>query len=152
MVEEAFLDSLSHAFYRHVLEHFPEWRSFAEFTRDDVSEGRSVLFKVPQPGGDRFLYISTEGDEVTISFDKWHCHEGAWLEDEEPAVEANIARRSIELIDDILNEREVLVVRFQNGTWTGSTLQAATDEIEPTAGEVARVLSWRGTFDRLVTT
>ena len=150
MLEESLLDCLSRTLYRRVLERFAEWISFAEITGDDVSEGRSILFKVPQPGSDRFLWVSTEGDEVTISFDKWHCHESAWLEDEEPTVDANIARRSIELIDDILSESEVVVVRFQNGTWTGSTLQAATEIVEPASGEVVHVLSWRGTFNRLV--
>lgn len=152
MVDEALLDYLSCTLYRLVLERFPAWHSFAEIIGSDAGGGRSILFKVPQPGSDRFLWISTEDGEVTISFDKWHCHENAWLlEDRENDVEVTIVRRSLELIEDILNEQEVVVIRFQNGTWAGSNLQAATDDVDSASGEVAHVLSWRGTFDRVIT-
>jgi hypothetical protein len=130
--------------YQRLLERFPTWHRFAEIAGDEAS-------KVPQPGSDRSLWISTEDDEVTIGFDKWHCHESAWLGDDEASVEADIVRRSIELIEDILDEREVVIVRFRDGTWVGSNLEAACDEIEAISGEVARVFSWRGTLDRVIT-
>lgn len=155
MVDETLLDYLSRTLYRGVLERFPEWHSFAEIAEDDAGDGRSILFKVPQPGSERFLWISTEDGEVTISFDKWHTHESAWLGDQENdvdvTVEGNIVRRSLKLIEDILNEQEVVVVRYRDGAWAGSALQAATDDIEPISGEVTHVFSWRGTFDQVIT-
>ncbi len=151
MVDEALLNRLALSYTGACWNVFRRGINSLRQRKTRPTRGETFVFKIPQPETDRALWILTECEEATIGFDRWHCHESAWLEDEESATKANIVQRAIELIEDILTEREVVVVRFKDDAWVGSTLQPASDRIESIHGEVAQVYSRRGTFSRLVT-
>ena len=101
---------------------------------------------VEQPGTGRALRIRTDDDEITIGYDMWHTHVGAFMGiSDSEAIELAVAD-----IRSILAEQSVIVVVYRDGKWTGSSLEDADSAIAVKPGSITHVYSWRGTHDRVL--
>jgi hypothetical protein len=100
---------------------------------------------VEQPGTDRALWIRTDAGEITVGFDMWHTHVGAFMGiSDAEAIELALAD-----IRSIVAEESLIVVVHRHGKWAGSRLKNALNTITATPGATTNVYSWRGTHDRV---
>jgi hypothetical protein len=63
------ISDLPEAFARALLPRFPEWEAHAVTVRDEETGANHLEVEVPQQDSDRFLYMSTADNEITIGFD-----------------------------------------------------------------------------------
>jgi hypothetical protein len=139
------LDDFSRSFAEALLRTFPE---FAPHATND----RGVLLIELSPGVSRpdcAFYVSTDGDEITVGLGIFHTHID-WP-----------ARNPGELWGDpiafirALTADELLIVnRFRDGKWAGSTTITAAEALGPieiAPGDTAHVRSWSGAADRSIT-
>ena len=101
---------------------------------------------IEQPGTDRALRIRTDDNEITIGYDMWHTHVGAFMgiSDSEAVELASADIRSI------IAEQSVIVVVYRDGKWAGSSLEDADSVIAVKPGSTAHVYSWKRSHDRVL--
>lgn len=146
-------DPVSRSFVAFVAAHRPDWLRHARLEeRSRPGEGFCEIAFPPSPGHPAAdpLLVSTDGEEVTISFGPHHVHVEAPDLDED----RDGWREAIGRVDAILAE-EVAAVSI----WSGPRLRLSfLDEAanlplyreEPEGDHVLRIQSWRGTHDRAV--
>ena len=120
------------------------FREFPEFERLARADGRTLLLELTPPGGSSrgSLWVSTDGDEVTIGFDRFHQHFG-WSE----APNDEAFGQALALLREILEERQVVGVVMEGAEWRESMLlePGAWPDVAPK--QWAYLRSWRGTYD-----
>jgi hypothetical protein len=129
---------------------FPEWRKLATVDPPGALLPGALGVEVPSPRDNaKLLYIDTDVDEVTISFDMWHSHYGQWS----GVAEAESFQEAIQFIADLIEEEVAVLVKTRGGEWVASQLLYQNDAVPPLKpGEEMRVVSWRGGRDRVYTT
>ena|SRR5579862_6717552 len=113
------MGDLSKAFILVLFSRFPEWEPHAIALRDEETGADYLQVKVPQEGTDRFLYLSTADDEITVGYDHWHTHIGTFLG---LSVDESVAQ-AMTMIESFLNEETVVTVCRRDGVWIGSGLE-----------------------------
>jgi hypothetical protein len=94
------------------------------------------------------FYISTDNEEVTVGFDRYHSH-FKW-----PAEYSDWRVNPLTFIDALLHDRIVVKVGEKAGKWTGSSVLEADEEPELSGMEkdhVVTLRSWSGRLDRVYT-
>jgi hypothetical protein len=119
---------------------------FTNVNAQNENETDFTFAVIPTPNQNAVdpLWVSTEDDEITIGFDKYHLHLGACQEEEE-----RIFKESLEIIDQIRND-ELVVASWWVGQQFVSSMLCVTDEpsLKPEEGYTLRIRSWSGSKDR----
>jgi hypothetical protein len=79
MLDRNLLNGLSRSFADSLCREFSEWEQFGELLPDSDEGGAAMKVTVKQTGTDRALQIRTDDGEITIGFDMWHTHLGAFM-------------------------------------------------------------------------
>ena len=139
---------------------FPEWR---HYVRRCPSYERTVALRLelPTPAEAQVEYglsLSTQGHEITISFDAWHQHL-TWMHAQRPESPENKARSvwrcAEQVLDDLCAERTVVASWWFESHWRGSQCAPAGSPLEEPDHSYSnrrRVRSWKGTFNENVRT
>jgi hypothetical protein len=141
MLDRSQLNKLSAAFADRFFSVYPEWELFAT----KLDEGMFEVF-VPQAGTDRQLWVSTQDNELTIGFDHWHEHLGAFL----GLSDADAIEQTMEGVRSIVQEDLVVLISFRGGKWVKSTKRKPFEPLVIEPGGTTHVYSWRGTHDRIL--
>jgi hypothetical protein len=147
MLDRNSLNPLSRSFAESLFQDFGEWEKCAELLADAEGRGGSAMeVTVEQPGTDREMRIRTDDNEITIGYDMWHMHVGAFMGiSDSEAVELALAA-----IRSIIAEQSVIVVAYRHGKWAGSSLED-TDSIIAVKPDLRQhVYSWKRTHDRVL--
>lgn len=137
------LNELSREFARALFTAFPDWEPFARIVSDDTTGTDHLEVEIKQDGTDRVLHLSTVDNEITIGFDRWHTHVGPFLGLTTPESVAG----AMTIIETFVTEQTVVKVSYQDGVWTGSSLQYLADPGAPEPHASTEVYSWRRTYD-----
>jgi hypothetical protein len=141
------MNEFSERFAHALLDRYPAWR---EFIRKPQGEDQTdaLYLDVPRGKGDAvMLAITTEQDEVTVSFDGWHDHFGCW-----PGVtEEEAFSSALDTIDAIVRDQSLAVLVTRDGAWKWSSVIAPGEHVEIEKDEVAQITSWSGRFDQSIT-
>jgi hypothetical protein len=154
------LNVFSRRLLKSLLAKYPDWMSYAKvggiYPEQDPVEWGTLLIRVPRPVSDgTTLEIATsagEPQEVTISFGGTHRHCGAWdgeyasSNERETATLAEALRCTHALVD----ERLVARCMLKDGEVTSGGFFPPAGlawAFSVDVGRVARVRSWRGTYD-----
>ncbi|MBX3500350.1 MAG: hypothetical protein KF889_12955 [Alphaproteobacteria bacterium] len=144
------LDTSSRAFADRLFQAFPEWRAFARVDGENGAATGHLVVEVPPTPQSRMtegLCVSTAGEEVTVFVEAYHQHfwwptGDADADDDDP----------IAFIREVLAESLVVVSWWNEGEWLASTVQPASEAVEPWEGRERathmRVRSWNATFDK----
>jgi hypothetical protein len=124
--------------YERVLQAHPEFRPYVQVKTD--ADVPYLLVRVPASVPNHAdLFIDTADGELTLAFDRWHQHFN--FEEVESL---------LKLLDDILNERTIIVVKMDGDKWKGSTsLKVGADRTDVVASAEGKAYyrSWKGTYD-----
>ncbi|QVK19052.1 hypothetical protein KHQ81_04925 [Mycoplasmatota bacterium] len=118
---------------------FPILRDFSKVDNDDGE----YYFYIEYPCADNknYLYISTDDDEITIGFGFYHDHFYDFIE-------------SINFINDIINEKIVVVKCEQDSKWTKSYCvdvnNLSSETINVVKCDTKYILSWKGTYNKIL--
>jgi hypothetical protein len=115
------------------------WDIFDPALLDGLSRNLAQRLLAKHPDWNRFAEVRQSGDG-----------DSGTVEDPESDVDANVAQRSADLVEEILNEDVVVVVKSRDGRWDGSELVEATKKLSPIRGHLVQVFSWLGTHDRVL--
>ena len=135
---------------------FPDWRQYACVEKNEKEEGGILYVEIPAPplsNLNRPLYILTANEEVVVGFDSDHNH----FEDliESGGSDSSI-REVLDFIVDILEERLVAVSWWAGSSLRGATMIPSGSKPEPSehihSFDRVRIRSWKGTYDRDVST
>lgn len=128
-LDVSLLDPFSEAFSDQLFALYPEWRS-----RAGMVEGSAAFeLLIPSPADpDRFLWISTDDEEPSVGFDRWHGHFGRGQKDLGEAT-----REALALIAALPAEHSAVQSYFRGEQWIGSVLVASS------TGWVDGVFDWR---------
>ncbi len=143
------MDPFSLASAEEIFSDFPDWRPFAREEKAD--DGSSfLLIELPAPheaNVDHGLVIDTANQEITVAFDCYHSHFGAWVGDG-PHFGTEAA---LEFVKQVLEERVAAVSWWQNEQWQGSAQVEAGKPPEAPAWRTGfnriRVRSWKGSLN-----
>jgi hypothetical protein len=157
------LDDYSRLAVPLILARFPGWEPFAKLRPRDDGTGSAVEFYVPCPSSavEHGLWVSTEGEELSVGFHTHHDHFSGYDKPLDPAViEAGLAHAA-----NIVTERAGVVSWYRDGGFAGSRnvelphdgpLPGLFEGLDP-SGELAgffsgcdraTLRSWLGQFDR----
>jgi hypothetical protein len=141
------MNEFSERFARALLDRYPAWREFIRKPRGE-DQIDALYLDVPRGKGDTvMLAITTEQDEVTVSFDGWHDHFGFW-----PGVtEEEAFSGALDAIDAIVRDESLAVLVTRDGAWKWSSVIAPGEHVEIGEDEVAQITSWSGRFDQSIT-
>lgn len=141
MLDRSALNKLSTALASSLFAVYPQWESLAGYR-----PGGAFDMLVPQPGADRYLWIATQDDEITVGYDYWHRHLGPFL----GLSDMDAIGQAMKDIRAIVEEDMVIMTSFRDGRWAQSMHVRATTPIVTEPGGTTYVYSWRGTYDRVV--
>jgi hypothetical protein len=146
MLDRSSLNPLSRSFAELLFQEFGEWEKFAELLPDPYGSGGSAMeVTVAQTGTDRALRVRTDDNEITVGYDMWHTHVGAFMGiSDSEAIELALAD-----IRSIIAEQSVIVVVYRDGKWERSSLEYADSVVAVDPGSTTHVYSWKGTYDRV---
>jgi hypothetical protein len=145
------LDEYSRRFAAVLFAAHPEWREFASVDTIEGGDEGALLIEV-SPAHPRDikgpLYVSTDGEEITVGFDIHHTHFDRFANDEE----AEAFSEALAFIADLLAECVAVISWWDGDVCRGSTsfatgTEAGTPSL-PRNAKTARIRSWRGTYDR----
>jgi hypothetical protein len=146
LTDESELNAFSATFARELFSLRPSWRQFALVDTSQNEEGNFLVVKLDPPvesRSSRPLAIYTNNDEVTVEFDVYHSH-FYWPGDDE------FFGNPIKFVDDIIDERLIVVSFWAGEKWAGSRTMVATQRLEdldiPSTASVAKLRSWKGRY------
>jgi hypothetical protein len=126
-----------------ILAAFPDWKPFVRQERGRNGDVYAIV-EAPAPAVANTadgLWITTENDEVTVWFDRFHSHFDCW------EVMSNGDAAS-SFVEDLLNERIVVASTWRGDEWLSAWPERAGDPVEtPPSGIRLRIRSWRGRFN-----
>lgn len=121
-LDVARLDAFSARLAELLFSRHPEWQGYAQAVLDGVA----FEVNVPSPvDASWVLWLSSENEEVTVGFDRWHGHYGRWGADATDAY-----REGLEMVDAILKEECAARVFFRSENWIGSEVVGAGDGLD----------------------
>ena len=139
------LNSFSVEFALALFSKYPSWRQFSKIDSSDFSKNFLVVEVLPPDRAEADpLIIYTDGDEITVQFDRYHSHFD-WPPFDE------VHRNPLAFIDDIVQERIAIVSLWGDGRWLGSQTLAPPERMEGifrhSQAEMLRIRSWNGSFN-----
>lgn len=142
------LNSFSRTFFTDLLQSFPDLASKAVIDdKENVQPGSILLEFTPDASRpESIFYISTNNEEVTIGFDRYHSHFD-W-----PAKLSDWQTNPLTFIDALLHDQIFVEVWEKAGEWTGSSIIEADEEADLFGMEKDHVVfyrSWSGRLDRV---
>jgi hypothetical protein len=143
------LNEFSGQFAEALFESFPWMREHARVeVRDGAERGVLVVEVTPAPiRPDCTLWVSTDGDEITVGFGMFHTHFD-WLSSAEPDRDDPIG-----FIRDLVDDKILIEDWTKGGEWSGSSTLGQGEEPDLTkmaADNVVTIRSWSGRFDRTI--
>src|SRR5512146_1350009 len=114
-----------------LLEALPNLVQYASETDDGA-----LLIRVPHPHIPSGLFVTTDGDEVTVGFRTWHTH-GEMLGGTSP--QEHVAS-AISLVKQILEGQVHLVVSYLDGQFNDAWVSDDPDHEEGYAGPSERLV------------
>jgi len=140
------LNPFSAEFARALFSKYPSWREFSKVDSSNYSKNLLVV-EVPGPiesKADFPLIIDTDGDEVTVGFDRYHSHFN-WPPFDE------VHQNPLVFIDDIVRERVAIASLWGEGRWLGSQAVAPPEGtggiLRDSRAKILRIRSWNGRFN-----
>jgi hypothetical protein len=153
MLDMARLNDHSRQFAYRLFRVWPDWHRLSRYDPHEDFEKEALLVEVPHPvnGSDNGLYITTSEWEISVGFgESFHTRFGAAGEESKD----NFHDTAMEFLEGFVAERIVLAVASQNKEWLGAwkidLTHESLDDVSAEPGEVVRIRSWRGTYDREV--
>lgn len=153
MLDLARLNDHSREFATRLFRIWPEWHQLARFDPYEDFEKEALLVEIPCPrdGSGHGLFITTSEWEVSVGFgENFHTRFG--VAGDEGTV--NFYDEALAFLSGFVAERLVLAVACQGREWLGSWVidlaQDSLDEVRAEPGEIVRIRSWLGTYDREV--
>lgn len=128
-----------------IFANYPEWRSFAREEKSK-NEGTYLYVEIQAPTAANTVHglcISTDNDEVTVSFDFYHSHFEHWAV-REAGFEYEAA---LPFVQALLSESVAVASWWQGEQWCGSCQVEAGEQPELTVVREfnrIRVRSWLG--------
>jgi hypothetical protein len=140
------LDEFSRQFLEWLCQRRPELAEVAEVDENWTSALKPLVIRLHPPQADLpQLEISSENDEVSLFYDRWHAHFAFFADqpDEKGFQEA------LDCLDEILQERVAIAISMVGDEWRGSGTWPPGESLpEPPTGGRVYIRSWRGTFNR----
>jgi len=136
------LDDYSKSVAREIYADYPQWFPFASCNGHHLV----IAFQSPHESNSRQLIISTNNNEITISFvPYYHSHFNCWECGEYREYSYMLDAKGFS--EALLEESIVIYWKVENEAhiYGGSTLRAELDDLEV---DWTYVVSWLGTFDR----
>lgn len=159
-LRECDLDAYSRLAVPMILARFPDWEMFAKVGPRPGGAGGVVEFNVPCPSlaAGHGLWVSTEGEELSVGFHTHHCH----FTDYGDRTHVTQIGAGVAYAGDIVAERVGVVSWYRGGAFAGSgsvELPHAGPLRGPFSGggpladvfagcERVTLRSWLGSFDR----
>lgn len=140
------LDEFSRKFLEWLRQRRPELAEVAAVDEQWTSLPNPLVIRLHPPQADLpELEISSENEEVTLFYDRWHAHFGFWGDQPDEAG----FQEALDSLDEILQERVAITVAMVADEWRGShTWRPGEPLPEPPLGGMVYIRSWRGTFNR----
>lgn len=155
MIDLEKLNDHSRQFARLLFREWPEWLQHARFDPHEDFEKEALLVEVPRPvdGSGHGLFITTSEWEISVGFgESFHTRFGA---DAEPA-DVDFYEAALRFIRDFVAEDVVVATAREHGEWLGAwkvdRRHEDLDALTVEEGADLAVRSWRGTYDRDITT
>ena len=140
------LDKFSRQFLEWLCQKRPELADATEVDERWTSPTKPLVIRLRPPRAELpELELSSENDEVTLWYDRWHEHFAFLAEQskEEGFQEA------LDSLDEILQERVAVTVTMVGDDWRGSHTWSPGEPFpEPPPGGMTYMRSWKGTFNR----
>lgn len=143
--DDEMLDDFSKGFEDILFKRFPEWKEFSrhEKSEKDKHEYLVVIVQAPTNKESAGLIILTQNEEITIGFDEYHTHEEVYESFE------STYERAIEFIEELINERKIVLVECENGRIRQSSAIKYNSRIPQSNGDKKYYTrSWKGTYDQ----
>jgi len=134
------LDAFSRSFAAELLQAFAQLENHAS-ARDGVLK---LELSPGTPRADCHFYVSTEDGEVTVGLGNYYHSHFDWP----PAERGRTWDDPIAFIRALIAEELLIVDRFRDGKWTGSSTMAPEEVLQISPGETVHVRSWSGARDR----
>ena len=128
------------------MELYPEWTACVKpYRRGRGAPAEHIVLTVPAPtdGGREELIVSTAGDVVTVSFDRFTTV----FSPQDVTVHEETIRDSLECIQGLVREETAVLIRKRDGVWESEILADPDEEIKELTGYHYYVRSWAGTFN-----
>ncbi len=117
---------------------YPEFRTQVEVRADADAPYFFVRLPAPVPTHPDLLFYTMDG-ELTLAFDRWHCHYNYEEIDS-----------FLQKLDDILAERAIIAVKMKGDEWGGSTSfnagEQPSSKFLSLEGDIY-YRSWNGSYD-----
>lgn len=144
------MNEFSKKFIQALIEIYPEWTACVKpYRKGRGAPAEHIVLTVPAPidGYREELIVSTGGDVVTVSFDRFTTV----FSPEDVTVHEETIRDSLECIQGLVREETAVLIRKRDGVWQSEILTEPAEDIEKLTGSHYYVRSWAGTFnaDRL---
>ena len=129
--------------------HFPDWAQLATTDPHPNADPGALLIEVVAKSNntEHGLYVSTDGDELTIGFHTHHCH---FADYHQKGCDIHI-ENAIEYINQLINEEYVIHSWYRGGQFCGSVTGTPESVGDPSqfVGSVDTITcrSWAGTHD-----
>jgi len=151
MLDLTRLNDHSRQFATQLFRTWPQWHRMSRFDPYEEFEKEALLVEVPRPvdGSSNGLFITTSEWEISVGFgENFHTRFGVGSAD----ANGNFYDEAIDFLEKFVAERIVLAIAYQDKEWLGSwkiDLETESlDDVCPEPGEVVRILSWQGKYDR----
>ncbi len=151
MIDLERLNDHSRQFATQLFRRWPEWVQYARFDPYEDFEKEALLVEVPRPvdGSGHGLFITTSEWEISVGFgENFHTRFGTTGE----SSIGDFYELALKFIADFVEEKLVVAIAYQEKEWLGSwkiDLETESlDEVEVGSGEMVKIRSWLGTYDR----
>jgi hypothetical protein len=136
LAEMETLNSTAQQAWTHIVGKYPSWADYF-----GICGANDLEVAVPAPAGSNagHLVIFTNGDDLWLRYAApYACYP---LDDD---------GEMLRTIDQLLNDEALVVVTTRDEQWEDTTLIRRGNDPSPEAGQVARVVSWSGRYDKVV--
>jgi hypothetical protein len=151
MLDLQCLNDHSRQFAARLFRRWPEWHRHARFDPYEEFEKEALLVEVPRPrdGSGHGLFITTSEWEISVGFGAdFHTRFGA----NGDADETSFYDEALDFLAGFVAERIVLATASEDGEWLGSwridLAHESLADVTPGPGELVKIRSWLGTYDR----
>ena len=137
------LNEFSRNFASALFEAHPSWRERAQINPNSEQPGvLLVTVPAPPPLDENGLWVTTDEGEITVGFDAFHWHFGAY---QMPAPELH--SEALAFTSDILEERWVVGVLMTGDRWRASKVLRPGSRFVVPEDHTGYLISWRGTYN-----
>jgi len=151
MLDLVRLNGHSREFATRLFRLWPEWHRYSRYDPYEDFEKEALLVEVPRPvdGSGHGLFITTSEWEISVGYgESFHTRFGVTGEDDP----GDFYAEALAFLEGFVAERIVLAVAYQDREWLGAwkidLARESLDSVCPEPGEMVKIHSWRGRYDR----